>query len=68
MSSRAVIEQAKGVLVGHLHVGAEEAFAALRLSSRQTNAKLRDLAAQVVARAQQGKPVDDLVPRRVPQS
>ncbi|WP_299036771.1 GAF and ANTAR domain-containing protein [uncultured Pseudokineococcus sp.] len=53
MSSRAVIEQAKGVLVAALGLSPDEAFAELSRRSQRTNTKLRDLAAQVVAQAQE---------------
>lgn len=51
MRSRAVIEQAKGVLVASLGLDPEEAFAELARRSQRTNTKLRDLAAHVVAQA-----------------
>ena len=54
MRSRAVIEQAKGVLVAQLHLDPEDAFAHLAKASQDSNTKLRDLAVQVVARAQHG--------------
>ncbi|MEJ5868367.1 GAF and ANTAR domain-containing protein [Pseudokineococcus sp. 5B2Z-1] len=51
MRSRAVIEQAKGVLVAALGLEPEEAFAELSRRSQRTNTKLRDVAAQVVGQA-----------------
>jgi GAF domain-containing protein len=51
MRSRAVIEQAKGVLVARLRCTPEEAFAHLAKRSQDTNRKLRDLAVEVVADA-----------------
>ena len=51
MQSRAVIEQAKGVLMARLHCSAEEAFQHLATQSQHTNRKLRDIAADVVANA-----------------
>ena len=51
MQSRAVIEQAKGVLMGRLHCSAEEAFQHLATQSQHTNRKLRDIAADVIANA-----------------
>ena len=51
MQSRAVIEQAKGVLAANLHCSAEDAFQHLVKQSQRTNRKLRDLAAEVVERA-----------------
>jgi len=55
MSSRAVIEQAKGVLIARLAVDDEAAFAHLAKTSQRTNTKLRDMAADIVARAQRGE-------------
>ncbi|MGA4789939.1 PAS and ANTAR domain-containing protein [Nocardia sp. AB354] len=46
---RAVIEQAKGVLMRMYRVNAEQAFKILSWRSQETNTKLRDLAAQLVA-------------------
>jgi len=51
MASRAVIEQAKGVLVERYHTDAETAFAMLRRESQDRNVKLRDLAEALVAGA-----------------
>jgi len=52
MASRAVIEQAKGILMGRDHCTAEEAFDLLRRISSHRNLKLRDIAQAVVAEAQ----------------
>ncbi|GAA2023218.1 ANTAR domain-containing protein [Pseudokineococcus marinus] len=52
MRSRAVIEQAKGVLMVVHEVDADEAFALLATESQRTNTKLRVVAAGLVARAQ----------------
>ncbi len=49
MESRAVIEQAKGVLMAQRRVDAEAAFDLLRDASQRYNRKLRDIAAGVVA-------------------
>nr|WP_309241075.1 PAS and ANTAR domain-containing protein [Nocardia sp. BSTN01] len=46
---RAVIEQAKGVLMRMYRVSAEQAFKILSWRSQETNTKLRDLAAQLIA-------------------
>ncbi len=54
MESRAVIEQAKGVLMAQRHVSAEQAFDLLRDASQRYNRKLRDIAAGIVASTQQG--------------
>jgi len=50
MQSRAVIEQAKGILMGQNRCSADEAFAMLSLASQRSNRKLRDVAADIVAR------------------
>ncbi|NUS45356.1 MAG: ANTAR domain-containing protein [Mycobacteriaceae bacterium] len=49
VSSRAVIEQAKGVLMRVYRISADQAFDVLRWRSQETNTKLRDLAAQLLA-------------------
>lgn len=54
MDSRAVIEQAKGVLVVRLGCTPEEAFAHLATQSQHRNQKLRVLAEEVVANAAKG--------------
>lgn len=48
MASRALIEQAKGVLMAQHRVDADAAFALLRDRSQHANRKLRDVAQQVV--------------------
>jgi GAF domain-containing protein len=53
MESRAVIEQAKGVLMAQRHVTAEQAFEILREASQRYNRKLRDIAAGMVEGTQQ---------------
>jgi GAF domain-containing protein len=53
MDSRAVIEQAKGVLMAQRHVDAEQAFEILREASQRYNRKLRDIATGIVDGAQQ---------------
>jgi GAF domain-containing protein len=52
MESRAVIEQAKGVLMAQRHVDAEQAFEILREASQRYNRKLRDIAQAIVAGTQ----------------
>jgi len=52
MDSRAVIEQAKGVLMAQRHVDADQAFDILREASQRYNRKLRDIAAGIVASTQ----------------
>jgi GAF domain-containing protein len=49
MASRAVIEQAKGVLMGRHGIDETVAFELLRRQSQEQNTKLRVLAAQIVA-------------------
>ena len=51
MDSRAVIEQAKGIIMGERRCTADEAFAILSRISQDTNRKVRDVAAALVARA-----------------
>jgi AmiR/NasT family two-component response regulator len=48
MQSRAVIEQAKGILIERYKVTADEAFRLLARVSMHTNRKVRDLAEQLV--------------------
>ncbi|MCU1688545.1 MAG: hypothetical protein JWN61_665 [Pseudonocardiales bacterium] len=48
MASRAVIEQAKGILMGQRRINAAEAFLILRELSQSSNRKLRDVAQAVV--------------------
>lgn len=57
MQSRAVIEQAKGLLMGARDVDGEAAFELLRTTSQQRNVKLRDLSQQVVD-ARSAAPLD----------
>jgi GAF domain-containing protein len=48
LTSRAVIDQAKGMLMAMRQIGAEEAFAVLVEQSQRENVKLRDLAERFV--------------------
>jgi GAF domain-containing protein len=48
LTSRAVIDQAKGILMGQRGVGVDEAFTLLRTTSQRENRKLRDIAQQLV--------------------
>ena len=48
LTSRIGIEQAKGVMVGKLGVGVDEAFRILREYARSNNRRLNDVAAEVV--------------------
>ncbi|SDG04125.1 GAF domain-containing protein [Blastococcus aurantiacus] len=54
MESRAVIEQAKGVIMAQRCVNAEQAFEILREASMRYNRKLRDIAASIVEGVQAG--------------
>ncbi len=51
MESRAVIEQAKGIIMGERRCSPDEAFRILSRVSQQSNRKLRDVAAALVHRA-----------------
>jgi GAF domain-containing protein len=51
MKSRAVIEQAKGIIMGDRRCTPDEAFTILTKLSQDTNRKLRDVAAILVAEA-----------------
>ncbi|MEV4825061.1 GAF and ANTAR domain-containing protein [Micromonospora sp. NPDC049274] len=53
MRSRAVIEQAKGIIMGERRCTPDEAFALLSKISQDTNRKVRDVAEALVARAAQ---------------
>ncbi|AEV86353.1 histidine kinase [Actinoplanes sp. SE50] len=53
MAGRAVIEQAKGIIMGERRCTADEAFAILTRVSQDSNRKLRDVAAALVERTQQ---------------
>ena len=56
MESRAVIEQAKGIIMGDRRCGADEAFAVLTRISQDSNRKLRDVAAALVAQVTGSSP------------
>ncbi len=51
LTSRAVIDQAKGIVMAHRGVDADEAFAYLARLSQDRNVKVRDLAAAIVEQA-----------------
>ena len=55
VSSRAVIEQAKGIIMAQRHCEEDEAFAVLTASSQNTNVKIRVLAQGIVRSAQRGE-------------
>ncbi|MHA6631183.1 GAF and ANTAR domain-containing protein [Pseudonocardia sichuanensis] len=54
LTSRSTIDQALGILMGRHRISAEQAFDLLRRHSQQTNTKLRDLAAALVASSADG--------------
>ena len=54
-ASRSVIEQAKGILMGHFQVGPSEAFERLAGYSQNMNVKAAALAAQLVRAAESGR-------------
>jgi len=56
MRSRALIEQAKGIIMGDRRCSADEAFTILAKLSQDTNHKLRDVAVALVKRATTPKP------------
>ncbi|MCU1617033.1 MAG: Two component response regulator with antiterminator output domain [Frankiales bacterium] len=56
MESRAVIEQAKGVLMAQRHVDADQAFEILREASQRYNRKLREIALGIVASTHDQRP------------
>jgi transcriptional regulator with GAF, ATPase, and Fis domain len=56
LASRAVIDQAVGVIMGQERCTQDKAFAALRTASQNRNVKLRDIAREVVANASGEQP------------
>ena len=54
MRSRAVIEQAKGILMADQRISADEAFQQLTKLSQHTNTKLRDVASRLVTERTEG--------------
>jgi GAF domain-containing protein len=57
MENRAVIEQAKGIIMAERRCSPDEAFRILSKMSQETNRKLRELASELVAGAQRnGRP------------
>jgi len=55
MKSRAVIEQAKGMIMMQRRCGADEAFQTLVAASQSRNKKLRDIAQEIVDAASNGE-------------
>ena len=58
LASRSVIDQALGVLMGQQRCDARTAFELLRRHSQNNNRKLRDVAAELIARLTGRPPVD----------
>jgi GAF domain-containing protein len=56
LRSRAVIEQAKGILIGAQRCSADDAFQILVRASQRENRKLRDIAEEIVTKASQPRP------------
>jgi GAF domain-containing protein len=61
MMSRALIEQAKGILMERHKIKEDEAFTILTHASQRTNTKLRDVAAELVRTGALPSPVDSLL-------
>jgi GAF domain-containing protein len=59
MQSRAVIEQAKGILMGAQGISADDAFNVLVKASQRENRKLRDIASRIVTNAANRGPLPD---------
>lgn len=60
MESRATIEQAKGILMAQSRCSPQRAFDILVAASQRENRKLRDIASDIVERAQRPQPEVDL--------
>ncbi|WP_405494526.1 PAS and ANTAR domain-containing protein [Nocardia sp. NBC_00511] len=58
VAQRAVIEQAKGILMTVYGLSADQAFGVLRWRSQETNTKLRDLCATLVTESKPLTPMD----------
>jgi GAF domain-containing protein len=59
LASRAVIDQALGILMGQHRCPAAEAFDILRTASQNRNVKLRDIAVQIVTAVSGQPPADE---------
>ncbi|WP_413451857.1 GAF and ANTAR domain-containing protein [Georgenia phoenicis] len=59
LTSRAVIDQAIGVIMGQNRCGADEAFGILRTASQHRNVKLRTVAQEIVTAVSGGAPSTD---------
>lgn len=58
LASRTIIDQALGILMGQQRCSAEDAFVLLRTHSQNNNRKLRDVAADLIARTSGQDPQD----------
>ena len=56
LDSRALIDQAKGILMGRHGMSADAAFDLLSMESQLNNRKLRDIAQDLVDEVQRGGP------------
>jgi AmiR/NasT family two-component response regulator len=56
LSSRSVIDQAMGIIIGMQHCRPDEAFDILRTVSQNRNIPVREVAAELVARTMNGEP------------
>jgi anti-anti-sigma factor len=66
LSSRAIIDQAKGIIMARHGTDADAAFAELVRRSQHANVKLREVARQLVAEVSSGPPVRALTSGRLP--
>jgi len=57
LTTRTLIDQALGILMGQQRCNADEAFALLRAHSQNNNRKLRDVAADLITRVTGGPPL-----------
>ena len=62
LSSRAVIDQAKGIMMGRYGGSADEAFHRLAALSQRRNVKLRDVARLLVESVERGDQAEELSP------
>jgi GAF domain-containing protein len=65
LHSRAVIDQAKGIIMAHSHCDEKKAFEALRTASQTSNRKLRNVAQDIVRATINGKAIP-IQPSAVP--
>ncbi|GAB2741880.1 hypothetical protein GCM10027174_14230 [Salinifilum aidingensis] len=63
LTSREVVDQAKGIIMAQRGCDAREAFSLLRRTSQDNNIKLRDVARKVVDRAVGGDPAVETPPQ-----